>query len=423
MLACHFDLDPVQFDFETAYLNAVNDKELYICPPIGHRPDNSNIVWKLKKSLYGLKQAGRNWNLQIDKFYKELGLTPLRKDPCIYYRISRTGRPILVPLYVDDGTPAYHKEDEAEWLRMKEKIFGTFKAKDLGPLQWVLNMKVTRDRDNRTITLSQQQYTKDVLARFGMTDAKPDILPHLSIPIQMKASETDEGVPLSPKDHEIYRAIIGSLLYLANLTRIDICYQVNRLSQFCHAPRVHHMTAAKRVLRYLAGTYNLALIFRGTSKTSIDIQAFSDADWATDHVSRKSISGGVVKCAGNLIHWFSKKQPLTAQSTMEAELIAMNEVTKDVLWFKDWLEEIYTSKTKIIIKCDNTAAIMSSKDDKNHQRTRHIDIRYHMVKDQIHNGILQIEYVSTQDQLADILTKPLPRQSFERFRDMFLTKE
>jgi hypothetical protein len=245
-----------------------------------------------------------------------------------------------------------------------------------------------------------------MLKRFDLFDSKPDVIPHLSEPIQMNLSDEDEGVPLNPDDHAIYRAMIGALLYLANLTRIDICFQVNRLIQFLCS----------------SGTSNLALVFKGNTSEKLEIQAFSDADWATDKASRKSISGNLVQIAENLIHWTSKKQSLTAQSTMEAELIAANESTKDILWFQDWLQEIYKYKPISTISCDNTSTIISSTSDKDHQRTRHIDIRYHLIKDHIKNGNIQIKYVKTEDQLADMLTKPLPKDVFFRFRDLFLVK-
>ena len=422
-LAGHFDLELHQLDYTAAFTHAdIGGKDVYIRPPEGWQSADKDIVWKLVKSLYGLKQAGRNWNQAVDALYRSLGYKPLIKDPCIYVKVSRTGKPLILPLYVDDCIPAFHIDDKAEWGEIKAKIFSTFKGSDLGECEWILNMKIIRDRKNRTIILSQEQYTKDLLSRFDMLDSKPDILPHLSEPIQMKASDTEEGVPLNPDDHQTYRSIIGALLYLANLTRIDICFQVNRLSQFCHAPRMHHLIAAKRVLRYLAGTCSLSLIFRGSHQETLEIHAYSDADWATDHTARKSVSGNLIQVSGNLISWTSKKQTLTAQSTMEAELIAANESVRDILWFQDWIEEIYGYRPESTIFCDNTSTITSSTSDKDHQRTRHIDIRYHMIKDHIKNGNTKIEYVNTEDQLADMLTKPLQKDSFLRFRDLFLVK-
>jgi hypothetical protein len=156
---------------------------------------------------------------------------------------------------------AFHKEDEGEWHEIKAALSSKYDIKDLGDVDWILNMKVVRDRANKTLTLSQEQYCKDMIKKFDMLDCSPDKTPYDSIPIQMELPNGEEGVPLSPEDHANYRSIIGGLLYLANLTRIDISFQVNRLAQFCHEPKAHHLKAAKRVLRYLSGTSNLELIF------------------------------------------------------------------------------------------------------------------------------------------------------------------
>jgi len=253
-----------------------------------------------------------------------------------------------------------------------------------------------------------------------MLDCSPDKTPYDSIPIQMELPNGEEGVPLSPEDHANYRSIIGGLLYLANLTRIDICFQVNRLAQFCHEPKAHHLKAAKRVLRYLSGTSNLALLFKSTDGDKHKIDAYSDSDWATDHTDRKSVSGGLIKLGGNLVSWFSKKQPLTAQSSTEAEYIAMHEATKRILWTQDWIQELYGKRPQCDLHCDNTSAIICSKTDKNHQRTRHIDIRYHMIRDHVKNGNIVIKYIKTTEQPADLLTKPVSSETFFKFRDQFL---
>ena len=192
------------------------------------------------------------------------------------------------------------------------------------------------------------------------------------------------------------------------------------MAQFCHEPKAHHLIAAKKVLRYLAGTTNLALVFKSYGVSDHKIDAFTDADWATDTSDRKSVSGGIIKLAGNTVSWFSKKQTLTAQSSMEAEYIAMSELTKRVLWTQDWIQCLYGVRPKASIKCDNTGALISSKTDKNHQRTRYIDIRYHLIRDHVKNGNITVEYIPTKDQPADILTKAVSGEIFLRFRDEFL---
>ena len=225
----------------------------------------------------------------------------------------------------------------------------------------------------------------------------------------------------------------------ANTTRIDIAFPVSRLSQYLNEPKEHHLNAAKRILRYLKGTPDYGLVFRADNNnmddhklelksselkefTANQIVAYSDADWATDKDNRKSVSGGIITHNGNIVHWFSKKQELTAMSTMEAEYIACSTTTKDIIWFQKWPKEIYGTTTPAILNCDNTSAISFTKNDTNHSRTRHIDIRFHFIKDCVETGDLIVKYIPTDDQLADILTKNLPLDKFKYFRDKLLTK-
>jgi hypothetical protein len=195
------------------------------------------------------------------------------------------------------------------------------------------------------------------------------------------------------------------------------------------------MKAAKRILRYLKGTPSYGLIFRSDNNNLSDhklelksvefknnIIGYSDADWATDTDDRRSISGGIITHNGNIISWFSKKQELTAMSTMEAEYIACSSTTKDIKWCQKWIKEIFGATTPAIINCDNTSAISYTKNDTNHSRTRHIDIRFHFVKEYVETGDLIVKYIPTDDQLADILTKNLPTEKFKAFRDKLLTK-
>ena len=422
-IAAQHDLVLKQIDFDTAFLNAPLKEEVYIRPPDGYGNINPKLIWKLERSLYGLKQAGRNWYIELDKAMKNLGYEPLAMDPCLYIRKTLKGNLMYTTVYVDDQITACNTEDVEEWESVRKSLAALFNMKQMPTCHWVLNMAVSRDEKTKEITLSQEQYTKDLLTTFGMAQAKPDRLPHASEPLQMTIADGKEGIPLSLADHNQYRSMIGGLLYLANLTRIDICYTVNRLAQFVHAPKAHHMCAAKRVLRYLAGTSKLGLVFKPNKDLDEKSQGFvvySDADWAADVATRKSVSGGVVFYNGNLIHWFSKKQELTAQSTMEAEYIAMHACTKDIIWFQQWIQQITKVKPPTRLLCDNTSAIISSKADKSHQRTRHIDIRYHLVRDHVLNDHMKVEYVQTDKQIADCLTKPLSHEKFIYFRNLLL---
>lgn len=436
------DLELKQIDFTTAFLNTKIEEELYGIPPPGYKVEKPGNVLRILKSLYGTCQANRNWNEEIRSKLKSLGFKQMITDPCIYFKKSRTGKLIVIFLYVDDQSIAYSIEDEAEWFEIKKNISDTYKIKDIGECEWILNMKITRNRAAKTITLSQELYVHQLLNLYDMEDAKPMDSPTTIQPLTKDLPNGVAGVPLDTKDHEKYRSIIGGLLYLANTTRIDISFPVSRLSQYLNEPKEHHLNAAKRVLRYLKGTANYGLVFRADNNNMSDhklelksaelkdftpeglnrIVAYSDADWATDKDNRKSVSGGIITHNGNIVHWFSKKQELTATSTMEAEYIACSTTTKDIIWFQKWLKELYGTVTPAILNCDNTSAISFTKNDTNHSRTRHIDIRFHFIKDYVESGDLIVRYIPTDDQLADILTKNLSLEKFRHFRDKLLSK-
>ena len=430
------DYEIKQIDFKTAFLNSLIHEEIYIPIPPGYEAERPGTVLKLNKSVYGTHQAGRNWNKDIDKLLLSLGFNRLKADPCVYYKKSRTGRLIITGLYVDDQTIIYHKDDEPEWLEIKKAISDKYEITDVGDCEWILNIKVIRNREAKTITLSQELYVKQLLQQFGLEDIKPRATPYSTMPIHQNLPDGQPGEELSKEDHARYRSMIGGLLYLANTTRVDICFIVNRLSQFLNKPMKHHMRAAVLVFRYLKSTMNYGLVFRtnnnimdehdirahGIDSDQNKVIAYSDADWATDVENRKSVSGGIITHNGNIVSWFSKKQELTAMSTMEAEYIALAAATKDVKWYRNWIQEVYSVLTPSILLCDNTAAISFTKDDRYHQRTRHIDLRYHFVKEYVESKDIEVKYISTERQLADILTKCLSKDIFIKFRDIILTK-
>jgi len=268
-----------------------------------------------------------------------------------------------------------------------------------------------------------------------MDEAKTADSPTSSATFSENLPDGQQGRLLGREQHNKYRSIIGGLLYLANTTRPDLSYPVGRLSQYLNAPKEHHMNAAKRVLRYVKGTTSYGLIFRSNNGNLDDhileqhslinsnkIVGYSDADWATDPDHRRSISGGIITHNGNVVSWFSKKQPIVAQSTMEAEYIAAATTTKNIKWFQKWIQEMFGEITPAILNCDNTSAISFIKTDQNNSRTRHIDIRFHFVKEYVEQGDLLVKHIPTNDQLADILTKNLPTDKFKVFRDKLLSK-
>ncbi|XP_019181984.1 PREDICTED: uncharacterized protein LOC109177137 [Ipomoea nil] len=248
----------------------------------------------------------------------------------------------------------------------------------------------------------------DLLGRLGMIDCKP-----LATPAAVtKAVTLSDELFDNPTQ---YRRVVGALQYLT-ITRPDLSYAVNRLCQFMHAPTVDHWSLVKRVLRYIKGTIHYGL--RLTPSSSTTIHAFSDSDWAGCPIDRKSTSGFAVYLGSNLISWLSKKQRTIARSSTEAEYKALADVSAEVTWVVSLLRELgLHSGQPATLWCDNLGATYLCANPVFHARTKHVEIDYHFVRDKVASGDFVVNYVSTADQLADILTKPLPAPRFATLRD------
>ena len=392
-----YDLEFVHLDVETAFLNAKVKEEIYITLPPGLHAaglisglSSSTPVLRLRKSLYGIKQAPRDWHEEIDGTITSIGYKRCQSEQCIYIKISRSGLPIFICLFVDDMPCAYHKQDAAEFEADKAKLKAKYKIQELGDAKLVLGMRITRDRATRTLKVDQETYINRLLEKTDMQDCIPVTTPaepgkHLSaLPDGSESSSSEQSInPLQ------YGSVVGSLLYAAISTRPDISYAVGVLSRFISAPQAHHWDAAKRVLRYLKGTASLGLHYRAASSidgaavplsntsTSIIIgPIYTDANWAGDLDDRKSTSGMVAKVNGCAISWKSKKQTVVAQSSAEAEYIATAEAAKETLWLRQLASELSYPCTKgTLLLGDNETAIALAKNNILHNRTKHIDIR------------------------------------------------
>jgi hypothetical protein len=394
------------------------------------------MVLKLNKALYGLKQAPRNWYKLISKFVKdELGFTPTISDPCFFFKISKTGRPIFFFMFVDDFQVSYHRSDKAEWESLKTQLVVRFNTKDMGESKWILGMRIQRDRKAGTLTLDQELYVTKALEKYGLSECRTVATPEL---LGQGVTDDSDGAS-GPANKERYMEMVGTLLYAAISTRPDIAHGVQQLTKHMQSPLQRHELAAERVLRYLAGTKDICLIF-GRSKSnlsqssgsepslrgitqSLAVNAFSDADWANDRIDRKSITGWVAKVNGDIISWASKKQRVVAQSTCEAELYAEAAAIQEVLWQRGLLNELNLPvQDGSIIYGDNQSTITISKNGIKSERTKHIDVKYHFVTEQINAGTIKVQWVPTTDQQADIFTKALARPQFERLRKELMTR-
>lgn len=355
----------------------------------------------------------------------ELGYIPNQTDLCIY-----TKRPtladgslgfMLLSLYVDDTLIACCKQSELVWDADKAALSARYKIKDLGDCNWILNMTVTRDRKARTISLSQQTYVKDIVARFDLAACKPAPTPAVHSDLSFPA---DGSAPLLLNKGGIkqYQSMVGALMYAAITTRIDISYAVNLLSRHLAAPAEHHLRAAKRCLRYLSGTASHSLIFGANADTAPAVEAFTDSDWANDKADRRSITGTIIKCFGSTVSWLSKKQKTVALSSAEAEYMSLSITVQELRWLHMWLKEVFqTHVHNIPLYSDSQSAIAISDTGGSHQRTKHIDVRHHHVREHVQSGLVNIQYISTDLMQADILTKALGQQIFQRHCKMLLS--
>jgi hypothetical protein len=402
-LVAEFDLEFVQMDFEAAFLNAKVKSAVYIKQPQGMQ-DGTDRVCHLFKALYGLREAPRLWQEELAGFLCSIGWVSHIADDSVYVKRAVSGKPMLMSVHVDDVTGAVHMFDKGEFDHNKRLIAQRYKIKDLGDVNWLLNMCITRDRRVGVMYLDQSQYINSVLESFSMQGSKPAANPELFAARDYPMQAGDALLPADQVTH--YRSIVGSLMYAACMTRPDIAHVVNQLTRYMVTPGVKHLKAAKHVLRYLSGTVRLGLKFQRSGK-GLHVYSYSDADWAGDITDRKSTSGGLVVVSGTPVSWWSKKQKCVSTSTCEAEYVSLCDAAKECMWFAQWFHEFLSADISIPIYCDNTAAIQLSKNEIQHQRTKHIDISYHFLRDLIKQGKVTVEWVSTNDQLADILTKQL----------------
>ena len=432
-LATVWDYEADQMDVVTAFLNGEMKEEVYMDQPEGYMiPGDSTVtVCKLIKTLYGTKQAPREWNAALNCFLTDtLHMTRCKTDTCIYVKRTLTNRLFLIGVFVDDMTCIFSPHDRAEWNSLKADIQNKFKTKDQGPVSWMLGMEIKRNRPRGTLSISTELLVNKVLDKFKMNNCNLTHTPEEQTKLTKSQSPTTEEEKTKMQSIP-YRSAVGSLAYLALSSRPDITHAVNEVSSHFNDPGEPHWNAVKRIMRYLKGTKEKKLIYASPWSQAVEfenyvpsITAFSDADYAGCLDTRRSTTGYIVKLDGNTITWSTKRQSTVAASSTESEYMAITEAAKEVRWLIQFLEEILgksrDSFKETIIYSDNQAAKEWSENDQDHNRSKHIDIRYHFIRDDIRNGIYKVEWISTQYQQADILTKGVGRNIFERLRDKIM---
>ncbi|KAG8481491.1 hypothetical protein CXB51_026341 [Gossypium anomalum] len=386
IVAMH-DLELEQLDVKTAFLHGELEEDIYMQQPEGFTvSEKENYVCLLKKSLYGLKQSPRQWYKRFDSFMTSHDFKRSSFDSCVYFKKNNDGSFVYLLLYVDDMLIA--AKDKGEIRKVKAQLNEEFEMKDLGPAKKILGMEILRDRKTSKLYLSQKGYIEKLLCRFNMRSAKPVSTPlaaHFRLSSALSPQSDDEIEYMS---HVPYSSAVGSLMYAMVCSRPDLSYAVSAVSRYMANPGKEHWKAVQWILRYLRGTTDVCLQF---GRTEDGVIGYVDADFAGDLDRRRSLT---------------------------AEYMAITEACKEAIWLKGLFSELNKDLQISTVFCDSQSAIFLTKDQMFHERTKHIDVRYHFVRDIIARGDIVVSKTSTHENPADMMTKSLPITKFEHCLDL-----
>uniref|UniRef100_A0A2N9F7V6 Integrase catalytic domain-containing protein n=1 Tax=Fagus sylvatica TaxID=28930 RepID=A0A2N9F7V6_FAGSY len=361
------DLELFQMDVKTAFLNGELDEEIYMAQPAGF-------------------EALRDMSAK-----------------CV---VSN------VPSMVSNSHLGNAGNDMDSIVTTKKWLSSTFEMKDMGEANFVLGVKITRDRSKKLLSLSQGTYIKKILERFHMHNSKP-----IDTPMEKGCTLSLDQCPKNDEEKNQmskvpYASAIGSLMYAMLCTRPDICFAVGMVSRYQSNPGPAHWRAVKRILRYLRGTSDHALCYHGGD---LRLTGYSDADWASDKDERKSTSGYAFILGGGAVSWCSKKQSCIALSTMESEYVACSAAVQEAVWLRRFLQRLGVTahaEDAVLLYSDSTSALAYAKDPKYHGKAKHIELRYHYIRDMVSQGEVILQHISTGSMVADPLTKPIARDLF-----------
>jgi Reverse transcriptase (RNA-dependent DNA polymerase) len=390
-----------QMDVKNAFLQGTLKEEVYMTLPPGYKSTSDpSSVCKLKKAIYGLKQSPRAWYARLSFSLLKINFIKSTTDSTMFVKHSQKSTTIIL-VYVDDIIVTGNDNEEIK--RVKEYLKREFDIKDLGQLSYFLGIEIAHS--SKGLFLSQRKYVLNLLKETGKVGAKP-----ASTPMETNIKlGLENGEPLT--DIGQYQRLVGKLIYLT-VTRPDIAYAVSVVSQFMHAPRTSHLSAIDRILRYLKSTPGQGIWMK--KNNSNEVVGFSDADWAGS-CDRKSTTEFCTFVGGKLVTWKSKKQSVVARSSAEAEYRAMASTASELTWIKHLLCDMkidHRGTTKIF--CDNQAARHIASNPIFHERTKHIEVDCHFIREKVQSGEIETPFVRSQEQLADIFTKALDKASHQK---------
>ncbi|CAA0823425.1 cysteine-rich RLK (RECEPTOR-like protein kinase) 8 [Striga hermonthica] len=391
-------------DVKNAFLHEELDREIYMVQPAGFEDqENPGYVCKLKKALYGLKQAPRAWYGKIAEFLIQCGYYVAPANSNLFVK-KRERKLAIVLVYVDDIIIT--RDDGEEIQQTRRNLLVRFQMKELGELKHFLGLELKEKGDG--LLLCQSKYAKDLLKKFGMIDCKP-----LSTPTEVNAKIcAQDGKAL--EDATMYRQLVGSLIYLT-LTRPDISYAVGIASRFMEKPKKPHLELVRRILRYVKGSIDYGLFCQRNKDTKI--VGYCDADYAGCGDTRRSTTGYVFKFGSAAISWCSKRQPTVSLSTAEAEYRAAAMAAQETIWLMQLLKDLHQPFSYAVeLYCDNQSSIRIAENPVYHERTKHVEVHYHFVREKVLTEEIEMKHVGTEDQVADVFTKGLNSSNFEEFR-------
>ena len=406
-----------QYDVKTAFLNGVllEAKRQYMEQPPGFtQPGKEAHVWELHRSLYRMRQSSQIWNRALNASFLGWGFSRSECKWCVYTRRSSHGDMSIVAVHVDDMLATLSSRNEANCFR--SELESTWQITALGEPKLVVGIALHRDRAKKTITLSQTALIDKIISAYGQVDARTASTPiahgtQLLKPDPMIQQDEAERERLAILP---YRSLVRSLMYVAAGSRLDIMFAVSKLSRFLDCYSEAHWQAAVCVVRYLKGTRKMGLVLGGSSP-SLSLTGYCDSDYANDPGAegRRSVAGYCFSLRSGAVSWSSKKQKTIADSTCAAEYMAASEAGRELVWMRTLLRELGFGPTHATpLLCDNLAAVLLCGDQAFHNRVKHIDVRYHWIRERVESEELVVGHIPSSGNLADVLTKALPGPHF-----------
>ncbi|QRW15624.1 Gag-Pol polyprotein/retrotransposon [Rhizoctonia solani] len=394
----------IQLNIKTAFLHGKIKEEIYMEQPKGFEDNPVKYVWRLEKALYGLKQAARAFYSRLRKVLEQIGFTRCNSNHAVFHRQNKNNIAFIVA-HVDDmlliGKPCTFLEE------IKSEMAKVFELVNLGEPKMFAGVSIRRDCNARTLKILQERYIEEVLKRFDMNDCKPSNTPMAESPNLPKLN--------SPTvDQALYQRGIGLLMYAMVQTRPDIAYATGLLAQHSANPGHEHWNAFRRTLRYLKGTKDLGIVYKKLKGS--ELTGYIDADYAGDPNTSQSTTGWTFMIGGASIAWSSRKQPTISLSSTEAEYVAAASATRKLIWLRQFLSELdLLPEGPTTLLTNNQSSMALAKNPINHQCTKHIRIKHHFIREMIELKEVDLQYIPTNKQVADILTKPLGRTKLPGF--------